>query len=218
MTAHDDETEASTGESTENVRFRPPRRRRRPLLVVGAVTIAVVVYLIYLMARGPDAERAAQGIVQGALAALPDGPLAADDVRVAAEGLRRALEVHPASEPAHAALGLLQERVARQVETDTLQGDLDRADAVLAEAAAHWPDEPVFARAATLRATLDDAFERRRLTREAAELLAAAEDRLARDPAGADAVREARDMLRRALDLDPDSASSRRDRRGGPLA
>ena len=209
MAAHDDETEASTGESTENVRFRPPRRRRRPLLLVGAATVAVVVYLIYLMARGPDAGRAAQGIVQDTLAALPESPLAADDIRAAAEGLRRALEMHPTSEPAHAALGLLQDRVAGQVETDTLEGDLERADAVLAEAGTRWPGERAFADDGTLRARLDEALERRRLLSEPAELLAAAEDRLARDPTGADAIREALDMLRGALELDPDNARAR---------
>ena len=109
------------------------------------MTVAVVVYLIYLMARGPDAERAAQGIVQDTLAALPESPLAADDIRAAAEGLRRALEMHPTSEPAHTALGLLQDRVAGQVETDTLGGDLERADAVLAEAGTLWPGERAFA-------------------------------------------------------------------------
>lgn len=182
--------------------------------MVGAVTVAVVVYLIYLMARGPDTERAAEGIVQGALAALPEGPLAAEDVRAAAEGLRRALEVHATGEPARAALALLQERVARQVGTDTLQGDLERADAVLAEARAQWPGVPAFADDGVLRETLDGALELRRLASEAAELLAAAEARLARDAASADAIREALDMLRRALELDPGNARARSVREG----
>ena len=214
MTAHEDETTASTGESTENVRFHPPQRRRRLLLAVGAVTITVVVYLIYLMARGPDAERAAAGTVESTLAALPEGPLAATDVRAAAEGVHRALTMHPTSEPAHTAVGLLQERVGRQVELDTLQGRLERADSVLSQARANWPDAAAFAADGALRRALNDARERERLTREAEALLAAAEARLAEDRTGAEAIREALDMLRSALDLDPDNARARSVREG----
>ena len=180
--------------------------------MVGAVTVAVVVYLIYLMARGPDAERAAERLVESTLAGLPDGPLAAADVRTVAAGLQRALGLHATSEPALEAMGLLQRRVAQQVETDTLQGNLERADQVLAESGEQWPEESVFADGGLLRQALDDALERRRLTAEAADLLATAEERLARDPRGVDAIRDALDMLRRALDLDPENA--RRDPSG----
>ena len=132
MASHEDETTAATAESGAGARFRPPRRRRKPLLVVGAVTVAVVVYLIYLMARGPDAERTAERLVESTLAALPDGPLAEADVRAVADGLHRALGLHATSEPAREADGLVQRRVAQQVEADTLQGNLERAGAATA--------------------------------------------------------------------------------------
>ena len=179
------------------------------MLVVGAVTVAVVVYLIYLMARGPDAERAAERLVESTLAALPDGPLAEADIRAAADALQRALGLHATSEPAREAVGLLQRRVAQQVETDTLQGKLERADEVLAEAAEQWPEESAFADGGLLRQTLDDGLERRRLTAEVADLLATVEQRLARDPKGIEAIRDALEMLRRALDLDPENARAR---------
>lgn len=169
------------------------------------MTAAAVVSLIFLMARGPDVKGTAAAIVETTLAGLPDGPLARDDVRAVADGLRRALGLHPASEPALEATGLLQRRVAQQVETDTLDGALDRAAEVLEEASAQWPGEGVFARSGSLRKALDRALERREMSREAEELLAAAEERLAADSSGADAIREAMDMLRRALDIDPDN-------------
>ena len=60
-----------------------------------------------------------------------------------------------------------------------------------------------------LRIALADALEQRALLQEAAELVAAAEYRLTRDPEGGDAIREALDMLRRSLDLDPGNAEAR---------
>ena len=216
-----DPAPGAAAEAPETARFVPPRRRRGPLLVVGAITVAVVVALIYLMARGPDAAAAAQRVVDSTLAALPDGPLAAADVRGAAGGLRRALGIHPGSESAREATDLLRRRVAQQIDTDTLEGTLERAEEVLLEANAQWPEERDFAEDGTLRSALDEALERRRLSREAAELLAVAEERLAADPSGTRAIRDALDMLRRALELDPDNARAqavRDDVRGDVLA
>ena len=207
-TAHEDET-ASTEQSTANLRFNPPRRRRKPLLVVSAVTVAVVIYLVYLMARGPDAERTAEGLVAGALAALPDGPLVAADVRAAAEDLERASQLHPTGAAAGAAITSLRGRLAQQVETDILQGNLERAGEVLAEARAWWPEGSPFVDAGPLRLALANALERRRLTAEVAELLAEVDERLARDPTGVEATREAMAVLRRVFELDPDNARAR---------
>ena len=100
-------------------------------------------------------------------------------------------------------------RVAEQVETDIVQGELGRADEALTEAAAHWPGTRDFAGDGRLRKALEDALEQRALLQEAAELVAAAEYRLTRDPEAGDAIREALDMLRRSLDLDPGNAEAR---------
>ena len=209
MTTHEDKEPAEEEEHAEAARFVPPQRRRRPLLVVGAITVAVVVSLIFLMARGPDVEATAEDIVETTLAGLPDGALAGPDLRAAADGLQRALGLHSASEPALEATGLLHRRVAQQVEMDTVDGTLERAAEVLEEASAQWPGEQAFADNGPLRKALDGALERRTMSREADELLAAAEERLAGDPSEADAIREALDMLRRALDIDPGNPRAR---------
>ena len=167
--------------------------------------IGVVVFLVYLMARGPNTERVANGLVESTLAALPDGTLSASDIRKGAQGLQRALNIHATSDVAIEAQGLLMQRVAEQVETDIVQGELDRADEALTEAAVHWTGEDDFADDGRLRKGLQDALERRALMNEVAELVAAAEERLTRDPEGGEAIREALDMLRRSLDLDPEN-------------
>ena len=167
--------------------------------------IGVVVFLVYLMARGPDTERVANGLVESALAALPDGALSASDIRKGAQGLQRALNIHATSDVAIEAQGLLMQRVAEQVETDIVQGELDRADEALTEATVHWTGEDDFSDDGRLRKGLQDALERRALMNEVAELVAAAEERLTRDPEGGEAIREALDMLRRSLDLDPEN-------------
>ena len=209
MTSHEDNAAATAAEPGPSAWFRPPRRRRKALLGGAAVVLVVVVYLVYLMARGPDNERMAARLVESTLAALPAGTLSAPDIRAGADALQRALHLHPNGDVAREASGLLQRRVAQQVETDIVQGALDRANEALAEAAAGWPAEKVFAEDGPLRTALEEAQERRSLAEEAEELLAAAEDRLARDPWSSEAIREALQMLRRALDLDPENAQAR---------
>ncbi len=176
--------------------------------------IGVVVFLVYLMARGPDTERVANGLVESTLAALPDGTLSASDIRKGAQGLQRALNIHATSDVAIEAQGLLVQRIAEQVETDIVRGELDRADEALTEAAVHWTGEDDFADDGRLRKGLQDALERRALMNEVAELVAAAEERLTRDPEGGQAIREALDMLRRSLDLDPENARAQSIRDG----
>lgn len=180
------------------------------------MVLGVVVFLIYLMARGPDTERVANDLVESTLAALPDGALSAADIRNGAQGLQRALSIHAASDWAIESQDLLVQRVAGQVETDIVHGELERADEALAEAAIHWAEEPDFANDGRLRRGLEDALERRALLNEVAELVAAAEERLTRDPdpERGEAIREALDMLRRSLELDPGNARAQSVRDG----
>ena len=170
------------------------------------MVIGVVVFLVYLMARGPDTERVANGLVESTLAALPDGALSASDIGKGAQGLQRALNIHATSDVAIEARGLLMQRVAEQVETDIVQGELDRADEALTEAAARWPAESQFSDGGRLRQRLQEALDRRALLSEVAERVAAAEERLTLNPEGGEAIAEALDILRRSLDLDPDNA------------
>ena len=176
---------------------------------IALVVIGVVVFLVYLLARGPDVARVANDLVERTLASLPDGVLSGSDIGDGARGLQRALSLHATNSAAVEAQGLLIRRVAEQVETDILQGELGRADEALTEAAAHWPATRDFAGDGRLRKALEDALEQRALLQEAAELVAAAEYRLTRDPEAGDAIREALDMLRRSLDLDPGNAEAR---------
>ena len=204
----------SEGDSGTSSGFRPPRRRRKTLLWIAIVVIGVVVFLVYLMARGPDTERVANSLVESTLAALPAGALSASDVGKGAQGLQRALNIHATSDVAIEAQGLLMQRVAEQVETDIVQGELDRADEALTEASVHWTGEDDFADDGRLRKGLQDALEQRALMNEVTELVAAAEERLTPDPEGGEAIREALDLLRRSLDLDPENGRAQSIRDG----
>lgn len=179
------------------------------MLSITLVVLGVVVFLIYLMARGPDAERLANDLVESTLAALPDGALSAADIRNGAQGLQRALSIHAMSDSAIEAQRLLVKRVGDQVETHIVKGELERAGEALTEAATHWSEEGDFAEDGRLREELEEALERRALMQEVAELVAAAEERLTRGPEGGDSIREALDMLRRSLDLDPENERAR---------
>ncbi len=206
--AVDHGTNTPQGESEPSPDFRPPRRRRKALLSVAVVVIGVVVYLVYLMARGPDTERVPEGIVESTFPAVPNGTLSAADIREGAQGLQRALNVHADNAVALEARSLLMRRVAEQVETDIVGGELDRANEALTEAAARWTGESEFSDDGGLRKRLQDALDQRALFGEVAELVAAAEVRLTRDPEGGEAteaISGALDMLRRALDMDPDN-------------
>ncbi len=202
-------TTPSEGQSDTRSGFRPPRRRKKALLSIALVVIGVVAILIYLMARGPDPARVANDLVESTLASLPVGALSASDIRKGAQGLQRALSIHATNSAAGEAQGLLVRRVAEQVETDIVQGELERAEEALTEAETLWSGKKDFAGDGRLRKALEDALEQRVLLQEAAELVAAAEYRLTRDPEGGEAIREALDMLRRSLDLDPGNAGAR---------
>lgn len=202
-------TTPSEGQPDTRSGFRPPRRRKKTLLSITLLVLGVVVFLIYLMARGPDAERVANDLVESTLVALPDGPLSAADIRDGARGLQRALSIHAMSDSAIEAQRLLVERVGDQVETHIVKGELERADEALTEAATHWSEDRDFAEDGRLREELEEAREQRALMKEVAELVAAAEERLTRGPEGAEAIREALDMLRRSLDLDPENERAR---------
>ena len=206
--AVDHGTDTPRAESEPSPDFRPPRRRRKALLSVAVVVIGVVVYLVYLMARAPDAERGPEGVVESTIAALPNGTLSAVDIGEAAQGLQRALNINADNAVALEALSLLMGRVAEQVETDIVRGELDRANEALSEAAARWTGEREFSGDGGLRKRLQDALYQRDLFGKVAELVAAAEVRLTRDPEGGEAteaVSEALGVLRRVLDVDPDN-------------
>ena len=82
-------------------------------------------------------------------------------------------------------------RIAEQVETDIVQGELGRADEALTEAVAHWPATRDFADDGRLRIALEEALE------------------TARSPAGSRGTRR-----RRRVSADPRPGSWRRDKRG----
>ena len=203
------ETIPPAGEPDASSGFRPPRRRKKTLLSITLLVLGVVVFLVYLMALGPSEERIANELVEDTLAALPDGALSAADIRDGAQGLQRALRNHPMNDSAIEAQEQLAQRVAQQVETDIENGELERADKVLTEAATHWPEEGDFAEDGGLRGRVDEALERRALMREVGELIAAAEERLTDGPERAESIRDALDMLRRSLELDPENERAR---------
>lgn len=183
--------------------FRSPRRRRKTLLGIGAAAFGVFVYLLYLMASGPDAERTATRVVENAVAALPKDRLSASDIGLAANALQRALELDPKNTAAPAAMSALAERIAAQVQGDMERGYLDQAGEILTEAAQWWPDHSEISQNGSLPWELQGAFERRALIDQARELVAAAERRLSGNSTGNEAIAEALRMLRQSLELDP---------------
>ena len=186
--------------------------------------IGVVVYLVYLMARGPDTERVPDAIVESTFASLPKGTLSAAEIGERAKGLQRALNIHADNTVALEARSLLMRRVAEQVEADIVRGELDRANEALTEAAVHWTGEPDFADDGRLHKGLQGALEQRALEQraleqralkiEVAELIADAEEQLTHDLESGEAIRKALDILRRALDLDPNNARAQSVRDG----
>ena len=178
------------------------------MLGVGAVVFGVFVLLIYLMASGPDEERAAARIVESAVEALPNDRLTGSDIGAAADALQRALELHPTSHVVLEAVSSLTQRVAGQVAADIEEGNLDRATDALEEAARWWPDNSEFSNEGPLQAELRSALERQALIGEAAKLVAAAEQRISRDAGGGGAIAEALELLRRSLELDPANATA----------
>ncbi len=173
---------------------------------VGVVAFGVFVYLIYLMASGPDEERAATRVVENAIAALPEDRLSASAIGLAANALRRALELDPKNPAAPVAMSALAERIAEQVQGDMNRGDLDEANEILAEAARWWPDHDEIAEDGNLPRELRGALERQALIDQATELVAVAERRLSGNAMGNDAIAEALRLLRRSLELDPRNA------------
>ena len=190
-------------EQTSILGFRSPRRRRKALLGVAVVVFGVFIYLIYLMASGPDEERAALHIVESAIAGLPNDRLSVSDIGKAAEALQRALHAHPMSVAALEAMSSLQQRISGQVVADIEEGDLDAANDALEEAAKWWPDDGELSEEGSLHAELRSALERRALIDEAAELVTAAARRLSGGSTGNSAIAEALQLLSRALELDP---------------
>ena len=190
-------------EPTSILGFHSPRRRRKALLGVGVGVFGVFVFLIYLMASGPDEERAAAEIVAGAVAALPDGAMAVSDLEAAADALRRALALHPESAAAAEATGALVERIAGQVRRDLVQGDLEAAAELLAAAWERWPDHEAVSEQGELFAELRLAQEVHALIDEAEAVIAATGR-----AAGTGAIVEALELLRRSLQLDPQNAKA----------
>ena len=195
-------------ESTSILGFHSPRRRRKALLGVGIVVFGVFVFLIYLMASGPDEERAAARLVESAMAALPGNRLSVGDIGSAANALQRALQLHPESPAALEAMGSLAERIAGQVQQDIDRGALDEANETLEEAAKWWPDDDGLSDQGPVHAQLREALERRALIDEAAQLVAEAERRLSGGAMGGSAIAEALELLRRSLDIDPGNAEA----------
>ena len=200
--------------------FQAPRRRQKALAIVTVVVFAAVGFLVFLMARGPDADVAAQRLVDAALTVLPEGDLSPLDLQAAAAEFQRALETSPGNAYVLEATASLQERVAGQVGADIERGALDRADVILVAASESWSGSEIFGDAGELRGALDNARLERQIHEEVSELIAAAQAVLAGgaadDATGGERVEDigvALEQLRQALDLDPgnDSAHTLRD-------
>ena len=200
-----DAEEADTEKISIDPGFKPPRRRTRLLLAITVAVFGVVVYLIYLMAQGPDTVKMSRDLVDETIASLPEAPLSATDLTTGVEGFEQALDIYPDSKYAMEAVTLLQTRVATQIENDILQDKPDQAHEILTVASSVWPDEGQFMDEGPLQQALAKAMAAQDLREEVAELLDAAEQRLLLDSENSDAVRDALAQLKRALDLDPDN-------------
>ena len=192
----------------EDPGFRAPRRRRKPVLAAGVAVFALVAWLIYLMARGPDPALLAAERVEALLDGLPVGALVAADIRGTAKGISEALVLDPGNRTGADAVETLQARVEAQIAEQIAAGALDDAAQALAAAAAAWPGVG-FEDGGSLARRLEVAVEERELRAEVARLVAAAEERLladgARERDGA-ALRDALKQLESALSIDPENA------------
>ena len=139
-----DAEDSNTEEISIDPGFKPPRRRTRLLLAITVAVFCVVVYLIYLMAQGPDTVKMSRDLVDETIASLPKAHLSPTDVKAGIEGFEQALNIYPDSEYAMEAVALLQTRVATQIETDILEDKLDLAQEILTEASSLWPEESQF--------------------------------------------------------------------------
>ena len=128
--------DAGAGSGVEHG-FRAPARRRKPIYMAAATVFVVMAVLVYLMAN-PRPERMAESFVDAALASLPDGPLAAEDLRTAVANLNSALDMVARHMGALETMQALQGRVERQLTDDILGGELAGAEALLGAANAAW--------------------------------------------------------------------------------
>ena len=206
-----DGEDQSTPEREYEHGFQAPRRRQKVLFAVTIVVFAAVGFLVYLMAKGPDADVVAERLVDAVQAALPEGNLSVQDLQAAATELQRALETSPESPYVLDAIASLQQRVASQVSTDIEQGMLDRAESILTVAGESWSESEMFSETGGLRSALDNARLEQEMREEVARLIAAAQEALEGGSTNAesgnderlDAIGAALQQLQQALDLDP---------------
>ena len=196
--------------------FQAPRRRQKALSIVTVVVLAAVGFLVYLMAKGPNPDVAAQRVADAAQTALPEGDLSAADLQTAATEFQRALDTSPGNAYVLEATASLQQRAAGQVGADIEQGALDRADEILTAASESWSGSEMFSDSGDLRGALDNALLERQIREEVSELIAAAQEAFAggaTDGQRIDDIGAALEQLRQALDLDPgnDRAQTIRD-------
>ena len=186
--------------------FQAPRRRQKALSIVTVVVLAAVGFLVYLMAKGPNPDVAAQRLVDAAQTALPDGDLSAADLQAAATEFQRALDTSPGNAYVREATASLQQRVGGQVGADIEQGELGRADEILTAASESWSGSKMFSDTGELRGALDNALLEQQIREEVSELIVAAQAALAggaTDGERIDDIGAALEQLREALDLDP---------------
>lgn len=196
--------------------FEVPRRRLKPIAAAAAVVLAAVVFLVWLMARGPDEDRLAERIAAAAEAALPADGLAVDDLREAAGEYGRALGLSPGNGRVLAAIGSLRQRATAQIGSHIDLNALVRAEELLGAAGDAWPGDELFSDTGDLRGALDIALREREIREEIARLLSDARRALLGDPEGGVRSDEARlaDMeaalhqLRQALELDPENENA----------
>lgn len=201
--------------------FQAPRRRQKVLFSVTVVVFAMVGFLVYLMAKGPDADMVAQRLIDAVQTALPEGDLSAQELQDAVTKIQQALETSPGNDYVLDALASLQQRVADQVSADIKKGMLDHAESILATAAEYWSERDMFSETGELRSALDNALLEQEMREEVARLIAAAQEALEggstidelNNNQRIDAIRAALQQLQQALDLDPenDRAQSIRD-------
>ena len=196
--------------------FQAPRRRQKALSIVTVVVLAAVGFLVYLMAKGPNPDVAAQRLVAAAQTALPEGDLSAADLQAAATEFQRALDTSPGNAYVLEATASLQQRIAGQVGADIEQGELGRADEILSAASESWSGSEMFSDTGELRGALDNALLEQQIREEVSELIVAAQAALAGGATDGERIGDigaALEQLREALALDPgnDRAQTIRD-------
>ena len=182
--------------------FQAPARRRKPVYLAATVVFVIVAILIYFMAK-PDTDRLVLSHVDAANAAVSEGTLSVEALRVAVASLNSAFELASRHPDALEAMRSLQNRVVREIDDGIARGELSGAEELLAAAQTAWPDTAEFDPAGDLDHRLDQARKAQALQAEIRDLLAQAKRRLGDEgDRSIESLSQALEQLRAALDVD----------------